>query len=117
MARDPLPPLLREGSRFLHPWLVVGVGVATMVLGWLIGAVFSTAPPLLRLLLLFAGFFVAALGLGLRFRQGAWELVERVETAAMLAVTGLGCLACYFGMATWARDDAGQWELIDDWTS
>jgi hypothetical protein len=117
MARDPAPPLWRDGSKFLHPWLVVGIGLGTMVLGWLIGAVFSTAPPLLRLLLLFGGFFVAALGLSLRFRQGRWEMVERIETAAMLAVTGLGCLACYFGMGTWARNVAGEWELIDDWTS
>jgi hypothetical protein len=64
--------------------------VALIGLGWALGAWTSSAFP--RLLLVFVGLFTAARGLVARFRQDRWALAERIETAAMLATTGMGCV-------------------------
>jgi hypothetical protein len=71
--------------------------------GWLVGRGFDGVHPLPRLLLLFGGLFTAAGGLLARFREQRWELIERIETAAMVATTGLACLLGYLGMdSDWA---------------
>ena len=107
MARDPAPPSPRRGLPYLHPWFLVGVGLGVMGLGWLVGSAFADPEnpaswALPRLLLLFGGLFTIGTGLIRRFRRGTWEFPERIETAAMLSTSGLGCLAGYFGMdADW----------------
>ncbi len=116
MARDPVSAPSRGDPLYLRPWLLIGAGLAVMALGWLLGAAWPGAPALLRLLLLFAGLAVVAFGVIVRFRQQQWAPIERIETAAMLAAAGLGCLAGYYGMGSWQEID-GKWSLVDDWGS
>jgi hypothetical protein len=116
MSRDPASGRLRGTSLLASPWFLVGVGLGGMVLGWLVGATFEEPPALVRLLLLFGGLLAVGVGLTVRSRQPQTEFVDRIETAALLSVAGLGCLAGYFGMHTWTLVD-GKQTLVEDWVS
>jgi hypothetical protein len=116
MARDPAPAVEREWPVYLKPWFLVGAGFGVSALGAVLAVSWQSAPPALRVLLLLAGLFIALAGLIVRLRQRAWVLPERIETAAMLLVTGLGCLMGYYGMATWTVEE-GRLVATEEWAS
>src|SRR5262245_66529588 len=104
MARDPALAA-RPAPIYAHPWFLVLAGLALTAAGT--GATLASAPALLRLLLIGGGMVTALTGLWLRFKSGRWDApaeaaadnpfarivgLEQIETAAMIATTGVATL-------------------------
>jgi hypothetical protein len=98
MARDPAA----AGRPFLfapHPWALVLTGLGLVLLSYLLGAAAPDSVPALRVLLDFGGLAIGLTGVGRQLREGHWSFSDRLETAAMIATTGMASLAAWYGMA------------------
>src|SRR4051794_9867808 len=96
MARDPAGE--RPSLLALRPWVLVLAGLGMMLASYLIGAAVTEGAGPFRLGLDLLGIAAALTGVGLRLREGRWHFSDRIETAAMIAVTGLAALAGGYGM-------------------
>ncbi|HEY7329160.1 MAG TPA: hypothetical protein VH592_16070 [Gemmataceae bacterium] len=102
MSRDPGArdaSLAKARRTFSRPWPIMGVALACTVLGLAFSQ--TTLVPL-RVTFLGAGLLVAGIAVARRLQTTSWELEDRVESAAVLAVSAIVALLTYLDIyAKW----------------
>lgn len=97
MARDPSPSLSSPCAGWFSPWRGLVVGLALSIAGWLLSRG-TDLPAFLALTLLFAGTITVYLAVLAQLRQESWEWPARIESAALVSISGLAALAGWGGM-------------------
>jgi hypothetical protein len=97
MAHDPATAPPAGIGRFRSPWFVVIAGLGCNLLSYLLKSV-DAVPVLLRLGLLALGTFLLFNGVVRRLQTTGWNVHERLESAAMVSLAGLGALFGYLAM-------------------
>ena len=100
MAHEPAPPPAAGGPFYSRPWVLMAAGLFCAVLAWLLPFLLPAhlTPPVLRLLLLFGGGLLSLSAVNLRLRRASWDLPQRMESAALISVAGLGAWIGFLAM-------------------
>jgi hypothetical protein len=108
LLAGPDPAIEARAASLYRPLTVLLAGLLAVFLAWLAAGFADNYDPLkndnpliplpVTLIVLFSGTLLTAVGAGMRLARAAWDLPQRIETAALISLVGLASLLGYLAM-------------------